>query len=405
MGPLIPQNIINADLNFFFAFLIGIAFGFILEQAGFSSSRKLAGVFYGYDFVVLKVFFTAGFTAALGLFFFKYFGWIDFDFVFVNPLYLYSAIVGGVVMGFGFILGGFCPGTGFVAAVIGKIDAIIFVLGIFIGVFIFGYYFDFFQPIYNSNYLGNLFVYDSLGMSQKWFLFVLVIVAVVAFAVTQQIQNKSDRFKELVDNTQKISLTLPLVFLFVLIFVAILLPENRKSYLTETAKSNMIKEINSPDKYLSVNKIAHFIINDSKDLYLVDVRDKNEFSEFHLPGAVNVPLENILNVAYKPLLKFDGKKTVFYSNGGTKAEMAWFLLTRAGLGDFYVLEGGLNNFFFEIFENDKAPDDQDIMKNSEARFQEFARKFFQEGEIYKRTNTNAEVPKQDIKIAPAKGGC
>ncbi len=41
------------------AILIGIAFGFILEASGFSSSRKLAGVFYGYDFAVLKVFFTA----------------------------------------------------------------------------------------------------------------------------------------------------------------------------------------------------------------------------------------------------------------------------------------------------------------------------------------------------------
>jgi uncharacterized protein len=125
MGPLIPYQIINGELNLLFAFFIGIGFGYILEQAGFSSARKLAGVFYGYDFTVLKVFFTAGITAALGLYFFRYLGWIDFNMVYVNPLYVRSAIVGGAVMGLGFVLGGYCPGTSLAAAMIGKIDAMV----------------------------------------------------------------------------------------------------------------------------------------------------------------------------------------------------------------------------------------------------------------------------------------
>ena len=49
MGPLITQGIISPEWNPIIAFIIGIAFGFALEQGGFSSSRKLAGVFYGYD--------------------------------------------------------------------------------------------------------------------------------------------------------------------------------------------------------------------------------------------------------------------------------------------------------------------------------------------------------------------
>ena len=57
MAPFIPQGYINPELTLFFALMLGIGFGYILEQAGFSSARKLAGVFYGYDFVVLRVFF------------------------------------------------------------------------------------------------------------------------------------------------------------------------------------------------------------------------------------------------------------------------------------------------------------------------------------------------------------
>lgn len=57
MAPLIVNEIISPDTNLFIAFLIGIGFGFVLEGSGFSSSRKLAGMFYGYDTTVLKVFF------------------------------------------------------------------------------------------------------------------------------------------------------------------------------------------------------------------------------------------------------------------------------------------------------------------------------------------------------------
>ena len=51
----------------FAALIIGMAFGFVLERAGFGSSRKLAGIFYFRDMTVLKVMFTAVITAMLGL--------------------------------------------------------------------------------------------------------------------------------------------------------------------------------------------------------------------------------------------------------------------------------------------------------------------------------------------------
>jgi len=121
MGPLSVNELISENTNLFLAFIIGIGFGFVLEQSGFSSSRKLAGVFYGYDTVVLKVFFTAAITAMLGLLFFSLFGWVDLNLVYVNPTYLTSAIIGGMIMGVGFIIGGYCPGTASVAPQSGKL--------------------------------------------------------------------------------------------------------------------------------------------------------------------------------------------------------------------------------------------------------------------------------------------
>lgn len=190
MGPLIPQGIISGEWNNVFALLIGIVFGFFLEGSGFSSSRKLAGVFYGYDFIVLKFFFTAAITAAVGMIYFEYVGWIDLDMIFVNQSYVTSLIIGGVIMGLGFIMGGYCPGTSLCGAAIGKIDAWVFTGGMFIGIFIFSEAFPLFEGLYNSDNLGPIKIYETLGISRAFFVFALIVVALGVFYVTGIIQKK-----------------------------------------------------------------------------------------------------------------------------------------------------------------------------------------------------------------------
>ena len=130
MGPLVP-DVIGNELNYIIAIFIGMAFGFVLEQAGFSSSKKLVGLFYGYDFTVLRVFFTAGVTAMMGVLLFSHFGLLDLSLIYINPTFLWSALVGGIIMGLGFVIGGFCPGTSVCAAAIGKIDGMFFCTRLF----------------------------------------------------------------------------------------------------------------------------------------------------------------------------------------------------------------------------------------------------------------------------------
>lgn len=190
MGPLIPLDIIDPNWNNVIAILIGIAFGFILEATGFSSSRKLAGVFYGYDFVVLKVFFTAAMTAAIGLYYFHYMGWIDASLIYINPTYVGPAIVGGVIMGLGFVMGGYCPGTSYTGVAIGKIDAIAYSIALFFGVFIFSEFYPLYEQFYNSGNLGSVMVFDALGLSPAAFILVLIVVALGMFVGTTLIKNK-----------------------------------------------------------------------------------------------------------------------------------------------------------------------------------------------------------------------
>ncbi len=193
VGPLIPMGVIPETWNNVIALLLGVGFGFSLEASGFSSSRKIMGTFFGYDFVVLRVFFTAAITAMTGIFYFDYMGWMDMSMLYINPYYVMSAIIGGIIMGFGFALGGFCPGTSFTGVAIGKIDAMFFSGGLFIGVFIFSELYPLFQGLYNSHNLGGVRIYGLLGMRDTVFAFLLIVAAVGMFYGAAFVEKKVNK--------------------------------------------------------------------------------------------------------------------------------------------------------------------------------------------------------------------
>jgi len=193
MGPLIVNDIISQNTNFFLAFIIGMGFGFVLESSGFSSSRKLAGVFYGYDTVVLKVFFTAAIVAMMGLLFMSLFNWIDLDLVYINPTYLWSTIIGGAIMGAGFITGGFCPGTSFCAASIGKLDALVFIGGMFLGIFIFTEAYPLLESFYKGSYRGTPTLSEALGLKDGVVVLGIIIIALGMFWVGEWAEKKFPR--------------------------------------------------------------------------------------------------------------------------------------------------------------------------------------------------------------------
>jgi hypothetical protein len=190
MGPLIPQDIIDPGWGYVIALLIGIGFGFILESSGFSSSRKVVGLFYGYDFTVLKVFFTATIVAMLGLLYFNYLGWLDINMIFILPTFVNATIIGGALMGLGFIMGGFCPGTGMCAVGIGKLDAFAYVGGLFIGIFLFSEVFPLIESFYTQNALGSQKVTDALGIGTGLFVTLFIVAALVAFNIANFVEKK-----------------------------------------------------------------------------------------------------------------------------------------------------------------------------------------------------------------------
>lgn len=192
-GPLIPMEMIPDAWNNVIAVLLGMAFGFVLEASGFSSSRKIMGTFFGYDFVVLRVFFTAAITSMSLIIYFDYMGWLDASMLYINPYYVTSAIIGGLVMGVGFALGGFCPGTSFCGIAIGKIDAMFFTAGLFLGIFIFSEMYPLIETMYNSKNLGGIKIYEMMGMGRNIFAFLLIVVAIAMFYIAGYVEKKVNK--------------------------------------------------------------------------------------------------------------------------------------------------------------------------------------------------------------------
>jgi hypothetical protein len=162
------------------ALLLGLGFGFALERAGFGSARKLTAVFYLYDMAVVKVMFTAIVTTMAGLFLLSAGGWLDLSELYLEPTSYAAQILGGLLFGAGFIVGGYCPGTSLSAAATGRKDGMLFVLGMLAGVMAYAEFTPGLEAWVKAGSRGELTLPTLTGIGMGWW--VLVFIGFLAFA-------------------------------------------------------------------------------------------------------------------------------------------------------------------------------------------------------------------------------
>jgi len=160
------------------ATVIGIAFGFVLERAGFGRATTLAAQFYGTDLRVLKVMFSAIVTAAIGLGALAGLGAVDLSLLSIPETFVGPHLVGGLLLGIGFVISGYCPGTAVVAAGSGRVDGLYTILGVGFGALLFGWVFPWIEGFYSAGALGVVTLPELLGV--PW---AVVAAAVVAMAI------------------------------------------------------------------------------------------------------------------------------------------------------------------------------------------------------------------------------
>jgi len=342
--PPFPLNISHllgsATANLIYL-VIGIGFGAALEISGFAISTKLANQFYFKDMTVLKVMFTAIVTAMVLVFGASGLGLLDFNLVWVPPTYLWPGIVGGLVMGVGFIVGGFCPGTSLVSLSTFKIDGLFFALGTLLGIFIFGETVDTYAVWWNSSYFGRLTLMDWLGLSAGLVVLLVVLMAVFMFWGAEQLEHifggKDPRKAPRLRYAAAAALVIGAL---AVLFIGQPSTQQRWTSL-EPTKGALLQE---RQVQIHPGELLATMNDRNLNLKMIDVRDEAEYNLFHIEDASLAPVVDISGQVDALLQEPANTIIVVMSNDEERATEAWKTLTAESVPNVYILEGGINNW-------------------------------------------------------------
>lgn len=131
-------------------------------------------------------------------------------------------------------------------------------------------------------------------------------------------------------------------------------PQNKTKPYKLTA-DQLLGEANARTQYIAPETVADMIVKKDPTFQLIDVRSQDDFEKFSLPGAINIPVSDLLSEKYTDILNQDVKMNIFYSNGTITANEAWMVTRQLGYKNNFVLEGGLNYWFDAILNPAKPP--------------------------------------------------
>nr|WP_246722651.1 DUF6691 family protein [Aliikangiella sp. G2MR2-5] len=180
---------IGDGIHLIFALIIGLAFGATLEQSGLGNPKKLTGQFLLHDMTVFKVMFTAIITAMTALFYLHYLGWIELSIIRFTASFPAPQFIGGLILGVGFMISGYCPGTAFIGAASGHKDGWFTIVGLFIGSFVFATSYTWLESFYSSRSPLPEFLYQFSMLTYGMTILIICSLALLCFFVVEKIEN------------------------------------------------------------------------------------------------------------------------------------------------------------------------------------------------------------------------
>ena len=336
--------------------LVGIAFGMTLESAGFGNSKLLAAQFYFKDMRVFKVMFTAIIVAMTLVFLTSALGILDYNLIWVPPTYLWPGIVGGLIMGVGFIVGGFCPGTSLVGLATGKLDAVMFVFGVLFGIYMFGETVGDFAVFFESSYMCRFTLPELFNVSYGVVVISIVVAALVLFVVSEKVEaavNKTPQ-KKLPGWSKPAAGALVALAAVVLVVGQ---PSNEDRWEAIAAENEA--KLDQRQVQIAPAELLTYL-NDSKIKVIpLDVRDETNYNQFHLRDAVHVPLDGVQEKARELQFELANTVIVTISNDEAAATEAWKILKAESVPNIYILEGGINAWL-DTYAHDNFTDEERV---------------------------------------------
>src|SRR3970040_239390 len=117
-------------------------------------------------------------------------GFVDLSLVYITPTYIVPQVVGGLILGVGFVVGGYCPGTSCVAASTGKYDGMMYLVGIIAGIVVFGEAFPLLKDFYSATPMEKVTIPDLAGVSYGLVVFLVILMAIGGFVGAEWVEKK-----------------------------------------------------------------------------------------------------------------------------------------------------------------------------------------------------------------------
>lgn len=342
MAPYDLTALLGIQGSYLVYLAIGFAFGFILESAGFGDARRLAAQFYFRELVVLKVMFTAIIVAMTLVFLSAALGLLDYQDVWVNPTYLWPGILGGLIMGVGFIIGGYCPGTSLVSMATLKVDGLFFVLGLVVGVLAFGDTVAYFDSFWNSGYMGRFTLPELLGLDAGWVVLLITLMALAMFwgfgRISKTLYGQDEgsgyaRFR------LSVSVLLVLAAVFLVFYKQ---PDAERKWLFLAAE--YAPRLEQRSVYIDPAELLDLMNDDFIELVIYDVRNESDWNLFHLVDAEHVPLASMAEQTERIHSLPENAVVILVSNDEILSTEAWKYLMVMAKPNAYILAGGINQW-------------------------------------------------------------
>ena len=187
------------------------------------------------------------------------------------------------------------------------------------------------------------------------------------------------------------------------VILALLPLSGSRSFSAKPQK--LLSDLITDDTYITVDKVAGFVVSEDSSLQIIDLRSPEEFKKLNIPGSINIPYSNLLDTDPATFLNNGKTRYIFYSNGDYDSNFALAIARGFNLKNTYVMKGGLNEWFTTVMNSSFTGEKITARENALFETRTRAKKLFTEMNSLPDSLKLKYIESKHLALKKLDGGC